>query len=478
MSKFDPKTQPQEYVADLIAQSRVAQKVAEGYDQAMVDKLCAAIAWACVKADVAEELAQLCFEETQMGNLDGKRGKLRIRPRGAWRDMKGKVSVGIIEEDQAKGIVKYAKPIGVIGAIAPVTNPEVTPIVKAMSAIKGRNSIIVAPHPRSKKINAKTCEYMRAALKANGAPEDLIMYIPEPTMESTQELMKQADLVLATGGAGLVKEAYSSGRPAIGVGAGNAIVIIDETADLNDATDKVVRSKIFDWATSCSADNNLIIVDKFYDEAMKQLVAKGGYICTPAEKEALKKVMFTDYGRLDAKSGLAAASPTAIAEKAGFKLPEGKTFIMVESTYGESGAKEPFSGEKLSPVLNVYKYKEGKFKEAVAFLNEIHEWSGKGHSCCIHSFNQDHINYMVENTYTSRVMVRLPTSASNSGNWFLGMPFTLTLGCGTWGGNSVSENVTWRHLINTTWVAQPLPERIPTDLELFGEEIMKANPVK
>jgi len=476
MSKFDPKSQAKEYVADLIEQSRKAQKIAEGYDQAMVDKLCAAIAWATVKADVAEELAQLCLEETKMGNIDGKRGKLRIRPRGAWRDMKGQKSVGLIEHDMAKGIMKYAKPIGVIGAIAPVTNPEVTPIVKAMSAIKGRNSVIVAPHPRSKKINAKTCDYMRAALKANGAPEDLIMYIAEPTMESTQELMKQADLVLATGGAGLVKEAYQSGRPALGVGAGNAVVIIDESADLDDATSKVVRSKIFDWATSCSADNNLIIVDKFYDEAMKQLVEKGGYIATPAEKEALRKVMFTDYGRLDAKANLAAVSAHAMAEKAGWKLPEGKTFIMLESKFGEAGAKEPFSGEKLSPTLNVYKYPLGKFKEAVAFLNEIHEWSGKGHSCCIHSNNQENINYLVDNTYTSRVMVRLPTSASNSGNWFLGMPFTLSLGCGTWGGNSVSENITWKNLINTTWVAHPLPERVPSDLELFGEEIMKANP--
>jgi len=463
-----------EYVKGLMARARAAQKIAESYTQEQVDKLCAAITWAAVKEENARKIAKLAYDESQMGYEEAKYIKLQIKPRGALRDMQGHKSVGIIEEIPELGLVKYAKPIGVIGGIVPCTNPEATPVIKAMSAIKGRNAIVFAPHPRTAKTNALICETMRAALKKHGAPEDLIVYIDPDSLkahglDATTELMKQCDLIMATGGGALVHAAHSSGTPAYGVGAGNVVAIIDETADLSDACEKVTRSKTFDFATSCSADNNLMIKDTIYDAAIAELKKNGGYLCSADEKAKLQAVMFMPDGHLNPKSGLAAASPQKIAETAGFALPEGVKFIMVEST--GAGADHPFSGEKLSVVLNVYKYTD--FEKAIDFLNEIHEWSGKGHSCAIHSTDQKRIDMLAKRTFTSRIMVRLPTSAANSGNWFNGMPFSMSLGCGSWGGNSTTENITWRHLINVTWVSSPMAvTHTPNDKELFGD-VMK-----
>ena len=453
------------YVSELMARARAAQKIAEGYDQEMVDKLCTAITWAVVKEENSKAIATLAFEESQMGYYEGKYIKLQKKTRGALRDIKGHKSVGIIEEIPERGLVKYAKPVGVVGAVVPCTNPEATPMIKSMFALKGRNAIIFAPHPRTKKTNTLICDIMRAALKKYGAPEDLIIGIEEPTLEITAELMKQCDLIVATGGGGLVKAAYTSGTPSYGVGAGNAVVIIDETADLDDACEKVMKSKTFDFATSCSADNSLIIKDSIYDTAIAKLKENGGYLCSAEEKAKLQAVMFLPDGHLNPKSGLAAAPPQAIAKAAGFELPEGVKFIMVEDD--GAGAGHPFSGEKLSVVITLYKYND--FDKAVDFVNEIHEWSGKGHSCGIHSNDPAHIDKLATRTYTSRIMVRQPTSAANSGDWVNGMPFSLSLGCGTWGGNSTSDNITWRNMINTTWVSSPIPEEIPDDRELFGD---------
>ena len=454
-----------EFVSGIMARARAAQKIAEGFSQEKVDKLCAALAWAAAKEENARAIAKLAFEESQMGYEEAKYIKLQIKPRGALRDMKGKKSVGVIEELPEIGIVKYAKPVGVIGGIAPCTNPEATPVIKAMSAIKGRNAIVFAPHPRTKKTNALTCQYLRAALKKHGAPEDLVIAIEEPTLEATNELMRQCDLIIATGGGALVKAAYSSGTPAYGVGAGNVVVIIDETADLDEACVKVMRSKTFDFATSCSADNNLIIHESVYDAAIGKLKTNGGYMCTADEKAKLQALMFMPDGHLNPKSGMAAQSPQVIAKAAGFSVPDECKFIMMEST--GAGAQHPFSGEKLSILLNVYKYSD--FDAAIDFLNEIHEWSGKGHTCGIHTKDNSRIDKLARRTFTSRLVANLPTSAANSGNWFNGLPFSMSLGCGTWGGNITSDNVTWRNMINVTWVSTPIPESKPDDKELFGD---------
>ena len=454
---------PTEMVADLIARARVAQAKIEYYTQEQVDELCAAIAFEITKEENVIRLGTLAFEESRMGTLDGKLTKLRKKVRGCWRDIMDKKSVGILETDTEKGIIKMAKPVGVIGAIIPCTNPEMTPVVKALNAIKCRNAIVMSPHPRTNKTNYEVCEVMRGALRKHGAPEDLILTITDVSMEASAALMAQCDLVIATGGSGLVKSAYSSGTPAYGVGAGNAVVLIDDTADLDKAATNVRVSKIFDNATSCSSDNALVVQSNIYDEFLPKLVAEGGYLCTPEQVKALEQMMFPN-GKFNSK--VAAQPAQKIAEMAGFSIPADKTFIICE--YEGFGLKEhPLSFEKLSVVVAVYK--RDTLDEMIKCVNDIHEVAGKGHSCAIQTTNDEHVMRLATYTHTSRVMVNQATSAANTGNWNNGMPFTSSLGCGTWGGNIASENITYKHFMNTTWISYPIEEHIPTDEELFGK---------
>lgn len=455
-----------EYVAQLVERARKAQEAIEDYTQEQVDKLVTAVIWNIVKDGPAQEISKLAVEESRMGNFEGKYNKLMAKSKGALRDMIGKKSVGVIEVDEEKQIMKIAKPVGVIGALVPCTNPEATPTVKVAHALKGRNAIILSPHPRTKKTNAFIVDIMRKTLKKYDAPEDLVIGIEEPTMEISNELMKQADLVLATGGAGLVKAAYSSGTPAYGVGAGNAVIVVDETADLKDAAHKIMLSKTFDFATSCSAENSLVIQESIYDELIEALKAEGGYLANAEEKEKLQKAIWVD-GHLNPK--IIAQSAQTIANVANIELPEDRKFIMVEES--GIGADYPFSGEKLSVVVALYKYK--KFEEAVNKVNEITRYQGMGHSCGIHSFNEDHIMELALKTKVSRMNVRQGQALANTGNWFNGMPFTTSLGCGTWGGNIASENITWKHLINTTWVSRHFDPVVPTDEELFGDIMLE-----
>ena len=454
------------YIAGLVKRARVAQAVAESFTQEKVDELVTAIVWNIVKDGPAQEISRLAVEESSMGNYESKYAKLIVKCKGTLRDMLGEKSVGVIERDDSKGIVKIAKPIGVVGAIIPCTNPEATPVIKAIMGIKTRNAVIFAPHPRTKKTNAVIVENMRATLKHYGAPEDLLIAIKEPTMESTGELMRQCDLVLATGGGAMVKAAYSSGTPAYGVGQGNSVIVVDETADLKDAANKTMRSKTFDFATSCSTENSMVIQQGVYDEFVKNLQAEGGYLVPAAEKPLLQNGMWVD-GHLN--GAIIAQSAATIAQIAGLKIPDDKTFFIVEET--GVGPEYPFSGEKLSVVVTLFKYDQ--FQEAIDKVNAITNYHGQGHSCGIHSVNEDHIMALSLNTKTSRIMVRQPQCLANSGAWTNGMPMTLTLGCGTWGGNISSENITWRKLLNVTWVSSPIASTLPTDEELFCDVMKK-----
>lgn len=451
-----------EYISSLVERARKAQKEIENYTQEEVDTLVKAVVWNIVKDGPAQEIAEMAVEETGLGNYDGKYNKLMAKAKGAVRDMQGKKSVGVIEIDEEKQIMKIAKPVGVIGAIIPVTNPEATPTVKAAHALKGRNAIIMSPHPRSKKTNSFIVSIIRKTLKEYGAPEDLVIAIDNPSMDDSKELMAQSDLVFATGGPSLVKTAYSSGTPAYGVGAGNAVVVVDETADLKDAAGKIRASKTFDLATSCSAENSVIIQDGVYDKFVEEIEDIGGYVVSPDEKEKLQETMWID-GALN--QNIIAQPASIIANEAGISIPEKTEFLIVEET--GIGADYPFSGEKLSVVVTFYKYDQ--FKEAVDIVNEITKYQGMGHSCGIHSFDEDHIMELALNTKVSRMNVRQGQALANTGNWFNGMPFTTSLGCGTWGGNITSENITWEHLINVTWVSKPFDPVVPTDEELFGD---------
>ncbi len=454
------------YVAGLIQRARKAQEAIEYYTQEQVDELVEAVVWNIVKDGPAQEISKLAVEESRMGNYQGKYNKLMAKSKGAIRDMKGKKSVGVIEHDEEKQIMKIAKPVGVIGALIPCTNPEATPTVKVAHALKGRNAIIMSPHPRTKKTNTFITNIIRETLKKYGAPEDLVISIEEPTMEASNELMKQCDLVVATGGAGLVQAAYSSGTPAYGVGAGNAVVVVDETADLKDAAAKIKASKTFDFATSCSAENSLVIQESVYDAMLEALKGEGGYVVSADEKTKLQAALWVD-GHLNPK--IIAQSPQTIAEVAGLTVPDTVEFFIVPEE--GIGAEHPFSGEKLSVVTAAFTF--GKFSEAVELVNAITKYQGMGHSCGIHSFNEDNIMELAMKTKVSRMNIRQGQALANTGNWFNGMPFTTSLGCGSWGGNIVSENITWKHMINTTWVSRPFEPVVPTDEELFGNVMDK-----
>jgi sulfoacetaldehyde dehydrogenase len=452
-----------EYVVGLIERARRAQAAIEFATQEQVDEMATRLAWSGVRPDFAKEYVEFCAQETGMGYAPHKFMKQMTKIKGALRDMKGKKSVGIVERDAEKGLLKIAKPIGVIGALVPVTNAEATPFVKAISAIKTRNAIIMAPHPRAQQTNNKAVAQMRRVLASQGWPEDLIIGIDGVTVERSQELMKRCDLILATGGGPMVRTAYSSGRPAQGVGAGNAVIIVDETADLKDAADKIMRSKTFDYATSCSTENSLLVQEGVYDSLLRELSAAGGYLASPQEKQQLQRAMWDEKGVLSRE--IVAQSAEKIAKAAGIELPKGKSFIMVEESGVGNGY--PFSAEKLSVTVAVYKYKE--FDEALDLVNRITTFSGPGHSCGIHSFNEMRIRELAQRVRVSRVMIRQPQCLANSGAWTNGMPMTMTLGCGSWGGNSTTSNVTWEHLLNYTWVSYPIASTQPTDEELFGK---------
>ncbi len=464
----DAQQQAEQQIAALVERSRIAQEQIADYTQEQVDELIRAMVYSVAREDRAEEIAQFTIDETQLGNYDGKYLKIYRKTRATLMDIIDDKSVGIIEEDLERNIVKIAKPVGVIGALSPSTNPEATPVIKAISAVKGRNSIIVAPHPRAKLTNKKICDYMREALELCGAPADLVISIDVPSMEGTNELMRQCDRVLATGGGPMVHAAYSSGTPALGVGVGNACITVDDSADLDEAAEKIRISKTLDLAASCSSDNSVLLFESIYDEMLAKLVAEGGHLLNDEEKAKLQNTIWED-GHLN--TAIVAQSAQKIAGMAGIELPEGVQFLIVPET--GAGPDHPFSGEKLSVTMALYKVKD--IYEAIAMTNAIQAYQGQGHSCGIYSYNDDNIMGFAHATKTSRVMVNQPQAASNSGNLWNGMRQTFSLGCGSWGGNATNNNITWRDLINETWVSKPLAEAkvIPSDEELFGSVMSK-----
>ncbi|CAH0992460.1 Succinate-semialdehyde dehydrogenase (acetylating) [Sinobacterium norvegicum] len=465
---LDTEQQAAADISQLIERSKNAQAQIEDYTQEQVDELITAMVWAVCRPGVAEKIAQFTVDETQLGNYDGKFLKISRKTRATLMDIIDDKSVGVIEEDKTRNIIKIAKPVGVIGALIPCTNPEATPVIKAISAIKGRNSIILAPHPRSKLTNKMICDLLREAVKACGAPEDLVIAIETPSLEGTDALMKQCDRVLATGGPAMVTAAYSSGTPALGVGAGNAVITVDDSADLATAAEKIRISKTLDLAASCSSDNSVVALASVYDELLDKLQAEGGYLVNAEEKAKLQAVIWED-GHISAR--IVAQPASNMAAIAGFEIPEGKTFFIVKET--GAGKDFPFSGEKMSVTMAFYKVAD--IDEAIALTNDIQTYQGQGHSCGIYSNNDDNIIKFGLKTKTSRVMVNQPQAASNSGNLWNGMRQTFSLGCGSWGGNGTNNNITWQDLINVTWISKPLDttKELPSDDQLFGSVMNK-----
>lgn len=455
-------------VAELIARSRAAQQQIENATQEQVDRWIRGMVWAVAKESTAEMIAQHTVDESQLGNYDGKYLKIFRKTRAALLDIIDDKSVGVIEELPERNIIKVAKPVGVIGALSPSTNPEATPVIKSINAVKGRNSIIIAPHPRAKVTNAIICNLMRDALVKMGAPADLVIPIETPSVEKTNELMRQCDRVLATGGSPMVHAAYSSGTPALGVGVGNAVITVDETADLDDAAEKIRISKTLDLAASCSSDNAVILLDAIYDEMLAKLVHQGGYVVNAEEKQKLQNVIWVN-GAINA--AVVAQPAEKIAGMAGFGLPEGRLFFIVPET--GTGPDHPFSGEKMTVTMALYRAPD--IDAAIALTNQIQAYQGQGHSCGIYSRSDENILKLGIGTKTSRVMVNQPQSASNSGNLWNGMRQTFSLGCGSWGGNATNNNINWQDLVNVTWISKPLPKtkELPSDEDLFGKDIIE-----
>ena len=466
-----------EYIKNLVKKAGIAQKIAENFDQKKVDELSSACAWFCCKEDFRKRIAAKLVEESRMGVEADKAMKIYNKVKGCYAGMKNEISVGIVERDYEKQLAKYIKPMGVIGVLLPVTNGEATPMVKALWALKSRNAIILAPHPRAKETCALIVEYIRSILKKYGAPEDLVLCIePEHvSTETSNELLKAVDFNVATGGTPMVKVAYSSGIPTIGVGTGNATTYIDPSADIMDAAEKIMRSKIFDNSSSCSSENNVIVHKDIYDDVINAFEKAGAYIIRDksAEKEKLQKALWPDWPeKILLNRDIAAANLKKIAEISGIVIPENKKFILAEEN-GGIGRDFPLTGEKLSLVSSLIRAEN--FDDALNKMEEILEYQGKGHSCGIHANNDELVNKMALRMKVSRILVNQPQTLGNSGAWFNGLPNTMSLGCSTWGNNSTGKNLTWHDIVNYTIVSWPFDPRQPEDDDLFPAEIRAAN---
>jgi len=451
-----------EQAHELLRRARAAMAQVADYDQARVDRLAQALGWAVSNEATFTRLAQMGVDESGAGDREGRPNK-RFKVHGILRDALRQRSVGIIEEDHDRGLVKYAKPAGVIASLVPMTNPVLTPPGTAINAIKARDAVIFAPHPRTKKTSNEVVQVMRDVLEREGAPPDLLQCVPEPSIPLAQELMAICDMTLATGGPAMVKAAYSSGKPAFGVGAGNSTIVIDETADIEEAARNTSISKTSDFGSGCSSDGNVLIDDRIYDELVVQLQKEGGYLADHAEKAMLEQVMWDEVGARTIDT-IAQPAPR-LAQLSGFEVPADTRFLIVEQE--DIGREHRFSGEKLTTLLAVYRYHG--FEEALDKVRRIYEVGGAGHSCGIYSFDDEHIDALARVAPVSRMMVRQPQSKANAGSFTNGMPMTSSLGCGIWGGNITNENISLKHYLNVTWVSRPIPEDRPSEQELFGE---------
>ena len=446
--------------AGLLERARAAMKAIEPYDQATVDRLCRAVGWAGGNEQTATRLANMSVDESGMGSrLPTRRAKVQ----GILRDALRQPSMGVIEEIAERGIVKYAKPAGVIAALIPVTSPYVTPISIAIYAIKCKDAVVFSPHPGSRKTTAETVRILRRALEKLGAPPDVLQCVEQPSIPLARELMSICDLTIATGGPAMVKAAYASGKPAYGVGAGNATMLIDETADVAQAARNTRISKTNDFGSGCSADGNLLVEASIYDAFLAQLQAEGGHLVDEEQKKLLQAAYWDAEGHRTAETIARPAS--VVAERAGFKIPAEKEFLIVPEKY--IGREYPFSTEKLGTVLAIFKY--SGFDAALDMVKRIFAVAGKGHSCGIYSHDDDHIHRLALAAPVSRIMVRQVQSSSNAGTFTNGMPMTSSMGCGVWGGNITNENISLKHYMNVTWVSRPIAEDRPSERELFGE---------
>lgn len=447
-------------VEELIINARKAQEELNNCTQEQVDAYVKAIGK--VVYDHAEEYARLAVDETRMGVFEDKIKKNQGKSRIIWNSLKGKKSVGIIERNEEEGLTIVARPVGVVGAITPCTNPVVTPMCNAMFAIKGRNAIIIAPHPRAKKCNKIVVDAMIEAITALGAPKNTIQYIEEPSTDISAVLMSGVDVVVATGGMGMVRAAYSSGKPAFGVGAGNVQCIVDTDVDFEAAAAKIVAGRSFDNGIICSGEQTVIAHKDNYDEVIAALKKNGcAFITDAADKEKLRGTLFPE-GVMN--KHLVGQNALKVAEMAGIEVPEGTKVILVEADgYGKA---DVFSKEKMCPVISTYRYET--WEEALDIAQANLDVEGRGHSVSIHTNNQAHAEEAGAKLTVCRVLINQICSTMNGGAFSNSLTPTTTLGCGSWGNNSISENFSYKHLLNIIRIGYENGKTQPSDDEIWG----------
>lgn len=449
-------------VNELVAKARIAQALYENFSQEQVDAIVRD--FGKYVYDNAEAIAAGAHKETGLGVYEDKVTKAKGKARVIWNNLKGKKSRGIIGEDAEANLILVAKPMGVVAAVCPVTNPIVTPMCNAMFALKAGNAVIFAPHPKAEFATRDLTAAYRKILHRHKAPEDLVQMVENGSVETTQALMKAADVVVATGGGGMVKSAYSSGKPSYGVGAGNVPVIIDRGVSLQDAADKIVTGASFDNGIICSHEQFVFVPEESYDDAIQAFLDTGRvwYTDDPAEIDKLREIVFPD-GHLN--KDVVGKPAHEIAERAGIAVPDTVRVLLVRAD--GSGTTDVLAKEKLCPVVAIVPY--GTFEDAVAGAKANLIVEGAGHSAALHSNDEEHIRQMGLALPISRLVVNQASALTAGGSLTNGFAPTTTLGCGSWGGNSISENLDYKHLMNVSRIGKVITHKaVPTDEEILA----------
>jgi succinate-semialdehyde dehydrogenase len=462
MSMPERAAAPDNEIASLVAKARVAQAIYEGFSQEQVDGIVRGMAKYVY--DNAEMLARMAVDETGIGNFEDKVLKKKGKARVIWNNLKGKKSRGIIGEDAENNLVFVAKPMGVVGAVCPVTNPVATPMCNGMFALKGGNAVIFAPHPKAQKCTELLTNEFMKIVRQHGGPDNLIQTVRNGSVEKTQDLMKSVDVVVATGGGAMVKSAYSSGKPSYGVGAGNVPVIIDRDVDLKDAVGKILTGASFDNGIICSHEQFVLTPEEKYNETIElfKQTGKVWFTTDEAQIQKLRDVVFIG-GHLN--KDVVGKSAREIGALAGIDVPATARIILLPAK--GAGTADILAKEKLCPVVAILPYKT--FPEAVANAKANLIVEGAGHSACLHSNTEAHIREAGVELPISRLVVNQASALTAGGSLTNGFAPTTTLGCGSWGGNSISENLDYKHLINVSRIGKVITtKKVPTDDEIWA----------
>ena len=458
----------EQVVGDLIRRARIAQSSFAQLGQQSLDDAVAAAGWAIMEPGRNRQLAELAVRETSLGNVDDKITKNHRKTLGLLRDLKGVRTHGVTLEDKSKGITEFTRPVGVVAAITPSTNPGAPPANNIINALKCGNAVIVAPSPKGLGVTQMLGDFIHAELRKCHLPVDLVQSLPSPISKAlTAELMRQADLVVATGSQANVRMAYTCGTPAFGVGAGNVASIIDSSADAQQAASLIIASKTFDNATSCSSENSMVVLDAIRGDMLNAMSDRGALLLTAEEKTRLQSVMWKNGKLSEVITGKSAQVIAQLAEidwrgRIALDVP---TVLMVEET--GVGYDHPFSGEKLSPVLTVYA--ASSFNDACSLVRKIYGFMGAGHSVSLHSDDDEQALYIAQNLPVARVILNQAHCFATGGNFNNGLPFSLSMGCGTWGGNNFSDNMNYRQYMNVTRVARTIAENKPSVEDMLGD---------